>query len=70
MRSPAIAFSSARTDFSRPTNSGTTMCGKTTMSRSGNSGTSPIFAPVSRSSSPLKKAMVFLLPRQALSARS
>ena len=30
-----ITASSARTDFSRPTNSGTIMCGKTTMSRSG-----------------------------------
>ena len=30
-----ITASSARTDFSRPTNSGTIMCGNTTMSRSG-----------------------------------
>jgi hypothetical protein len=30
-----ITSSSARIDFSRPTNSGTIMCGKTTMSRSG-----------------------------------
>ena len=30
-----ITASSARTDFSRPTNSGTIMCGKTTISRSG-----------------------------------
>src|SRR5262249_8633784 len=34
-----IASSSARMDFCRPTNSGTTMCGKTMMSRSGRSGT-------------------------------
>ncbi len=34
-----IASSSAPMDFSRPTNSGTTMCGKTTMSRNGSSGT-------------------------------
>jgi hypothetical protein len=33
-----ITSSSARTDFSRPTNSGTIMCGKTTMSRSGRTG--------------------------------
>ena len=36
--SPAIASSSALTDFSRPTNSGTTMCGNTMMSRSGSRG--------------------------------
>ena len=36
--SSAITSSSARTDFSRPTNSGTIMCGKTTMSRSGRTG--------------------------------
>src|SRR5512138_1198415 len=35
----AIASSSARMDFCRPTKSGTTMCGKTMMSRSGSSGT-------------------------------
>ncbi len=35
----AIASSSAAMDFSRPTKSGTTMCGKTMMSRSGRSGT-------------------------------
>src|SRR4051812_31132150 len=35
----AIASSSAAMDFSRPTNSGTTMCGKTMMSRSGSRGT-------------------------------
>ena len=34
-----IASSSARIDFWRPTKSGTTMCGKTMMSRSGSSGT-------------------------------
>src|SRR5919198_1394357 len=34
-----IASSRARMDFWRPTNSGTTMCGKTMMSRSGRSGT-------------------------------
>ena len=34
----AIAASSAATDFSRPTNSGTMRCGKTTMSRSGRIG--------------------------------
>ena len=33
-----ITSSSARTDFSRPTNNGTIMCGKTTMSRSGRTG--------------------------------
>ena len=33
-----ITSSSARIDFSRPTNSGTIMCGKTTMSRSGRTG--------------------------------
>src|SRR5262245_61436882 len=37
-RLPFIASSSASIDFWRPTNSGTTMCGKTTMSRSGRSG--------------------------------
>src|SRR5258706_5543111 len=37
-RPPFIADSSASIDFCRPTNSGTTMCGKTTMSRSGSSG--------------------------------
>src|SRR5688572_15619616 len=37
-RLPFIAFSSASIDFCRPTNSGTTMCGNTTMSRSGSSG--------------------------------
>src|SRR6185437_1854381 len=36
--SAAIAASSAATDFSRPTNSGTMRCGKTTMSRSGRIG--------------------------------
>src|SRR3982750_2607059 len=36
--SPAIAASSAATDFSRPTNSGTMRWGKTTMSRSGRMG--------------------------------
>ena len=36
--SAAIALSSAATDLSRPTNSGTIMCGKTTMSRSGRTG--------------------------------
>ena len=34
-----IASSSALMDFCRPTKSGTTMCGKTMMSRSGSSGT-------------------------------
>src|SRR5437660_550644 len=34
-----IASSSAAIDFSRPTKSGTTMCGKTMMSRSGSRGT-------------------------------
>src|ERR1044071_1161043 len=34
-----IASSSARMDFWRPTKSGTTMCGKTMMSRRGRSGT-------------------------------
>src|SRR5215831_15095211 len=34
-----IASSRARIDFWRPTKSGTTMCGKTMMSRSGSSGT-------------------------------
>jgi len=33
-----MTSSSARIDFSRPTNSGTIMCGKTTMSRSGSTG--------------------------------
>src|SRR5436190_1913483 len=37
-RLPFIAVSSASIDFCRPTNSGTTMCGNTTMSRSGSSG--------------------------------
>ena len=36
--SSCITSSSARTDFSRPTKSGTTMCGNTTMSRSGRTG--------------------------------
>src|SRR5690554_4052937 len=35
---PSIAASRAWMDFSRPTNSGTTMCGNTTTSRSGSSG--------------------------------
>ena len=34
----SIAVSSALIDFGRPTNSGITMCGKTTTSRNGNSG--------------------------------
>ena len=34
----SIAVSSALIDFGRPTNSGITMCGKTTTSRSGSSG--------------------------------
>src|SRR5437667_3924 len=34
----SIAMSSALIDFGRPTNSGMTMCGKTTTSRNGNSG--------------------------------
>ena len=33
-----ITASSARTDFSRPTKSGTIMCGNTTMSRNGRTG--------------------------------
>src|ERR1700683_336713 len=33
-----ITSSRARIDFSRPTNSGTIMCGKTTMSRNGRTG--------------------------------
>src|SRR3954447_13445497 len=33
-----MTASSARIDFSRPTNSGTIMCGKTTMSRRGSTG--------------------------------
>jgi hypothetical protein len=37
-RSVRITSSSARIDFSRPTKSGTIMWGKTTMSRSGNTG--------------------------------
>ena len=36
--SACIARSSARMDFSRPTNSGITMCGYTTTSRSGSTG--------------------------------
>jgi acyl-CoA hydrolase len=36
--SPRITSSSARIDFSRPTNSGTIMCGNATISRSGNTG--------------------------------
>ena len=36
--SPAMASSSAAIDFCRPTKSGTTMCGKTMMSRSGRRG--------------------------------
>jgi hypothetical protein len=36
--SDPITSSSARIDFSRPTNSGTIMCGNTTMSRSGRTG--------------------------------
>jgi hypothetical protein len=38
LRSPAIASSRALIDFSRPTKSGTTSCGKTMSSRSGRSG--------------------------------
>src|SRR5690606_35251325 len=37
-RSPWLAASSAAIDLARPTKSGTTMCGNTTMSRSGSSG--------------------------------
>ena len=40
--SPSIAWSSARIDLSRPTNSGITMCGNTTTSRSGSTGRSRI----------------------------
>ena len=40
--SASMAFSSARIDLSRPTNSGITMCGNTTTSRSGNTGRSRI----------------------------
>src|SRR4249919_4369074 len=36
--SDSIASSSARIDLSRPTNSGITMCGNTTTSRSGSTG--------------------------------
>jgi hypothetical protein len=36
--SERITSSSALIDFSRPTKSGTIMCGKTTMSRSGSTG--------------------------------
>src|SRR5262245_45735974 len=36
--SERMTSSSALIDFSRPTNSGTIMCGNTTMSRNGNSG--------------------------------
>src|SRR5690606_8427016 len=36
--SEPMTSSRARIDFSRPTNNGTIMCGKTTMSRSGNTG--------------------------------
>jgi acyl-CoA hydrolase len=36
--SSRMTASSARTDFSRPTNSGTIMCGNTTMSRKGRTG--------------------------------
>jgi hypothetical protein len=36
--SERITSSRARMDFSRPTKSGTIMCGKTTISRSGNTG--------------------------------
>src|SRR5690606_19226275 len=38
--SPSIAMSSARIDLSRPTNSGITMCGNTTTSRRGSTGSS------------------------------
>ena len=41
--SERITSSSALMDFSRPTNSGTIMCGKTTMSRSGSTGIGPAF---------------------------
>jgi hypothetical protein len=43
--SAAIAASSAATDFSRPTNSGTMRCGKTTMSRSGRQGSGTLALP-------------------------
>ncbi|WP_369293117.1 MULTISPECIES: hypothetical protein [unclassified Stappia] len=36
--SALITSSSARIDFSRPTKSGTIMCGKTTISRRGRTG--------------------------------
>ena len=39
-----ITASSARTDFSRPTNSGTIMCGNTTMSRSGSTASASLRA--------------------------
>ncbi len=41
----AIASSRAAIDFSRPTKSGTTMWGKTMMSRSGRSGSVRLFFP-------------------------
>ena len=51
----AIASSSAAMDFSRPTNSGTTMCGNTMMSRSGRSGRLRLFFPSLLPSSLRKK---------------
>ena len=41
----SMAVSSALIDFGRPTNSGITMCGKTTTSRSGSSGRVSVSAP-------------------------
>src|SRR6266404_3493851 len=43
-----MASSRALIDFCRPTNSGTTICGKTMMSRSGSNGTRNTAPPVSR----------------------
>src|SRR5262245_22472786 len=59
-----IASSRARIDFCRPTNSGTTMCGKTMMSRSGRSGTRrPLVGGWSRVSRlSLRKSMRLPLP--------
>ena len=42
MLSSFMTSSRARTDFSRPTKSGTIMCGKTTISRSGRTGSAVV----------------------------
>src|SRR3954467_11110762 len=67
----AIASSSAAMDFSRPTKSGTTMCGKTMMSRSGSSGTVrvPGLFPFGSFFSSLRKNIGVLASREGSAGR-